>query len=195
MDINNNSNSNSNSNSTCSSGRTLPFDRSSFMYQSDHNPIKNFEVAGNYFSYIFEENNNIFLDNATISLKTRYNKYTQKADVNYTKIDIPGNNNNKQLQNLSIENIDEMNPEDYKGDFHKFLKYIKNVENELKEQYKCDDEIEIELKFTDKVKNNVTCEFKITNKKFSENSFKIEDILNTCDYYGLYCMLDIINGN
>ena len=29
--INNNSNSNSNSNSTCSSGRTLPFDRSSFM--------------------------------------------------------------------------------------------------------------------------------------------------------------------
>ena len=24
---------------------------------------------------------------------------------------------------------------------------------------------------------------------------QIEDILNTCDYYGLFCMLDIINGN
>ena len=48
------------------------------------------------------------------------NKNREKADVNYTKIDIRGNNN-QQIQNLSIENIKEINPENYR-EFWKIFK-------------------------------------------------------------------------
>ena len=77
------SNSNSNSNSNYSLGNSCPFDLSSFKKQSDHNPMNCFEVSGIYDSNILEEDNNIFLNNATISLNTKYNKNREKADVNY----------------------------------------------------------------------------------------------------------------
>ena len=189
MDINSNSNSNSN----YSLGNSCPFDLPSFQSQSDHNPMNLFEVSGIYDSNILEEDNNIFLNNATISLNTKYNKNREKADVNYTKINIQGNNN-QQIQNLSIENIKEINPENYKGNFGKFLKFIKEVETELKDQNKFEEEIEIDLKLTEEKKDDVTCEYIIKNKKFNENNFNDYDILNKCDYYGLYSMLTNMNG-
>ena len=117
----------------------------------------------------------------------------KKTDVNYTKIDIRGNNN-QQIQNLSIENIKEINPENYKGNFGKFLKFIKKVETELKEQNKFEEEIEIDLKLTEEKKDDVTCEYIIKNKKFNENNFNDYDILNKYDYPGLYYMLTNMNG-
>ena len=185
--------SNSNSLSNHSFSNFRPFENSSYQNQSDHNPMLYCEVGGNYCSIIHEEDNHTFLNNTTISLKTKYNKCRDEADVNYIKINTQENNNNEQIKDLTIENIKEINPENYSGYFRKFLKFIKNVESELKLQNKCEEEIEIYLKFIEESKDNMKCEYEIKNKISDEYLFKDENILNNCDLYGLGFLLDALN--
>ena len=186
----------STSTSSFSMVSSCPLDHSSFQNKSinNSNSLSHYEVGGFYAPNNYEEDANIFPNNTTISLNVVYNKDIDKANVNYTKIDIQGNINEEQGLNLTIENIKKINPENFTGTYGKFLKFLKKVERELEDQFKSREKVEIDLKFTQKEKDNVTCEYFIKNKKVKENDLKDENILNNCEYNGLFYTLLNIDG-
>jgi hypothetical protein len=186
--------SSSTSSSSFSMVTSCPLDHSSFQNRSNNNSnsLSNYEVGGFYSHSNLEEDTNTFLNNITISLNVEYNKDIDKSNVNYTKIDIHGNIKEQGLK-LAIENIKKINPENYSGYYAQYLKFLKKVVGELEDQCKSEEKIEIDLKFTQKVKDNVTCEYFIKNKKINEKYFKDENILNNWEHSGLFYTLLNIN--
>ena len=186
--------SNSTSSSSFSMVTSCPLDHSSFQKKSNNNSnsLSNYEIGGFYSHSNFEEDTNTFLNNITISLNVEYNKDIGKSNVNFTKIDILGNIKEQGLK-LAIENIKNINPENYSGYYAQFVKFLKKVVCELEVQCKSEEKIEIDLKFTQEVKDNVTCEYFIKNEKIKENHFKDQNILNNWEHSGLFFTLLSIN--
>ena len=79
--------------------------------------------------------------------------------------------------------------------YQKFLEYLNKFDKELKNSYKTEKEIEIELKF--KMSKFgvfvVNCDLLVNNEEFEENCFKDENILKFSDYLGLYLMIETLN--
>ena len=79
--------------------------------------------------------------------------------------------------------------------YQKFLEYLNKFEKELKNSYKIEKEIEIELKF--KMSNFgeyiVNCDLFINDENFEENCFRDENILEFSEYPGLYLIIEALN--
>ena len=170
------------------------------MNQSNPNSLGLYEV-GNIFvntNIIEEEDAYKIMYNSIFFLNIEYNKSNKEVELNYSKIAVIENNNEKIL-NLSLEDIKNIRTEDINLNLNyiKFIKFLNKVESELKEKFRKNTKIEIDLQFTlqhpEKDIYKLRCLYTIKNINLKETEFKEEDILNNGDIDGLYYMLETLS--
>ena len=176
------------------------FTHSSVLNRSDPNSLGHYEV-GNVFSKtnnIEEESAYKIMNNSVFYMNFEYDRYKREVEIKYSKIAYFENNNEEKLIS-SIKDIKEIRAEDISLNLNylKFIKFLNVVESEIKEKYRKNNIIEIELQFNlehpEKDIYKLRCYYTIKNIKLKETIFKDEDILNNEDFNGLYCMLETLS--
>ena len=88
------------------------------------------------------------------------------------------------------------NTNDY---YFKFVQYLEQIETELKNKYKKEEEINITLKFKKQNSGNdnynIRCDLFIDKSQNNETEFKDEDLFNNTNLSGVSCMLEAILGD
>ena len=128
-------------------------------------------------------------------MSVEYKREKNETIIKYKKII------GKYLQNeekeFNIEEVKKLTLKDNELNYYyqKFLEYLNKFEKALKNFYKTEKEIEIELKF--KMSNfdeyKVNCDLLINNEEFEDNCLKDENILKFYDHQGLYLMIETLN--
>ena len=140
----------------------------------------------------------LILTNSEFIFKIKYDKEQDKAKITFTKISYI--DKNEETNTVSYDDIfkiissEDTNINSY---FDKFKQYLKDIEKDISDRYKIENEIEIILSINLKSEKNnkleVNSNFSINdNKKRDENNFADEDILESNTHTGLGCLLDEI---
>ena len=178
------------------------FTHPSVIKRSDPNSLGLYEI-GNRFSntnIIEEEDAYKIMRNSIFYLNIEYKRGIREVEINYNKIAVI-ENNSERILNLSIKDIKEIRAEDINLNLNylNFIKFLNIFESALKEKYRKDNKIEIELKFNlDHPERDIyklRCLYTIKNIALEETQFKDEDILNKNDYIGLFFMIQLLSDD
>ena len=201
INLNNNiasqNSSSSNFHSSNSSSDGNPFDKDSYKNRGPQG-LSFFSESG---EREYEKDKDIaylILTNSEFIFKIKYDKEQDKAKITFTKISYI--DKNEETNTVSYDDIfkiissEDTNINSY---FDKFKQYLKDIEKDISDRYKIENEIEIILSINLKSEKNnkleVNSNFCINdNKKRDENNFADEDILESNTHTGLGCLLDEI---
>ena len=189
--------SSSNFHSSYSSRDGNPFDKSSYKNRGPQG-LSFFSESG---EREYEKDKDIaylILTNSEFIFKIKYDKEQDKAKITFTKISyIDKNEETKTVSYDDIFKIISSEDTNINSYFDKFKQYLKDIEKDISDRYKIENEIEIKLSINLKSEKNnkleVNSNFFINdNKKRDENNFADEDILESNTHTGLGCLLDEI---
>ena len=189
--------SSSNFHSSNSSSIESPFDKDSYKYRGPQG-LSFFSESG---EREYEKDKDIaylILTNSEFIFKIKYDKEQDKAKITFTKISyIDKNEETKTVSYDDIFKIISSEDTNINSYFDKFKQYLKDIEKDISDRYKIENEIEIILSINLKSEKNnkleVNSNFSINdNKKRDENNFADEDILESNTHTGLGCLLDEI---
>ena len=201
INLNNNmpsqNSSSSNFHSSNSSSGENPFDKDSYKNRGPQG-LSFFSESG---EREYEKDKDIaylILTNSEFIFKIKYDKEQDKAKITFTKISyIDKNEETKTVSYDDIFKIISSEDTNINSYFDKFKQYLKDIEKDISDRYKIENEIEIILSINLKSEKNnkleVNSNFFINdNKKRDENNFADEDILESNTHTGLACLLDEI---
>ena len=170
----------------------LDFMTNSYFYNQNH--IYDY-LKQIHLSYLNKENALFILSESIFTLSIEYKKEKDETVIKYKKI-ICKNVLNEE-EELNIEEVKNLTSKINKLNYYyqNFLVYLNKFEKELKNFYKTEKKIEIELRF--KMSNFsefiVNCDLIINNEEFEEKCFKDENILKFSAYERIYLMIETLN--
>ena len=195
MPSQNSSSSNFHSSNSSSGGN--PFDKDSYINRGPQG-LSFFSESGEREYEKDKDKAYLILTNSEFIFKIKYDKEQDKAKITFTKISyIDKNEETKTVSYDDIFKIISSEDTNINSYFDKFKQYLKDIEKDISDRYKIENEIEIKLSINLKSEKNnkleVNSNFCINdNKKRNENNFADEDILESNTHTGLGCLLDEI---
>ena len=189
--------SSSNFHSSNSSGDGNPFDKDSYKNRGPQG-FSFFSESGEREYEKDKDRAYLILTNSEFIFKIKYDKEQDKAKITFTKISYI--DKNKETNTVSYDDIfNNISSDDnnINSNFDKFKQYLNDIEKDISDRYKIENEIEIKLSINLKSEKNnkleVNSNFVINdNEKRDENNFADEDILESNTHTGLGCLLDAI---
>ena len=189
--------SSSNFHSSNSSSGENPFDKNSYKNRGPQG-LSFFSESGEREYEKDKDKAYLILTNSEFIFKIKYDKEQDKAKITFTEISYI--DKNEETNTVSYDDIFKIiSSEDtnINSDFDKFKQYLKDIEKDISDRYKIENEIEIILSINLKSEKNnkleVNSNFFINdNEKRDENNFADEDILESNTHTGLGCLLDEI---
>ena len=170
----------------------LDFMRNNYFYNQNH--IYDF-LTRDQLICLNKEKAFFILSDSIFTLSVEYKKEKNETFIKYKNI-ICKNAFNEE-EEFKIEEVKSLTSKNNELNYYyqKFLEYLNKFDKELRNSYKTEKEIEIELKFKMSNYNEyiVNCELLINNEEFEENCFKDENILKFSDHQGLYLMIEALN--
>ena len=126
----------------------------------------------------------------------RYDKSSKELNIKYISIIYK----DEEGKDITITEDDVKKKKNNTNDYYfKFVQYLEQIETELKNKYKKEEEINITLKFKKQNSGNdnynIRCDLLIDKSQNDEKEFKDEDLFNNTNLSGVSCMLEAILGD
>lgn len=172
------------------------FEASSFLNKSDQ------KSAGFYSQSEQKQNEekydkvNLIFSDSEFKIKVRYDKSSKELNIKYISIIYK----DEEGKDITITEDDVKKKKNNTNDYYfKFVQYLEQIETELKNKYKKEEEINITLKFKKQNSGNdnynIRCDLFIDKSQNNETEFKDEDLFNNTNLSGVSCMLEAILGD
>jgi hypothetical protein len=172
------------------------FEASSFLNKSDQ------KSAGFYSQSEQKQNEekydkvNLIFSDSEFKIKVRYDKSSKELNIKYISIIYK----DEEGKDITITEDDVKKKKNNTNDYYsKFVQYLEQIETELKNKYKKEEEINITLKFKKQNSGNdnynIRCDLLIDKSQNDEKEFKDEDLFNNTNLSGVSCMLEAILGD
>lgn len=172
------------------------FEASSFLNKSDQ------KSAGFYSQSEQKQNEekydkvNLIFSDSEFKIKVRYDKSSKELNIKYISIIYK----DEEGKDITITEDDVKKKKNNTNDYYfKFVQYLEQIETELKNKYKKEEEINITLKFKKQNSGNdnynIRCDLFIDKSQNDEKEFKDEDLFNNTNLSGVSCMLEAILGD
>ena len=171
------------------------FTKNSFLEKTEGKGYTNYALNEEYQYEMTNDLAYFILSYSKFIIGVKYDETKKMTIIDYKEIICKNHENEK----INIESIKNFSSEVYNHNicYEKFNNYLTNLENELKEKYKKEEETEIILEIKKKGDdyNKVDCKLSIeggTEELGKESSFLDEDILNNNTHIGIGCLIEAI---
>ena len=171
------------------------FTKNSFLEKTEGKGYTNYALNEEYQYEMTNDLAYFILSYSKFIIGVKYDETKNMTIIDYKEIICKNHENEK----INIESIKNFSSEVYNLNicYEKFNNYLTNLENELKEKYKKEEETEIILEIKKKGDdyNKVDCKLSIeggTEELGKESSFLDEDILNNNTHIGIGCLIEAI---
>ena len=139
---------------------------------------------------------NLIFSDSEFKIKVRYDKSSKELNIKYISIIYK----DEEGKDITITEDDVKKKKNNTNDYYsKFVQYLEQIETELKNKYKKEEEINITLKFKKQNSGNdnynIRCDLFIDKSQNEETEFKDEDLFNNTNLSGVSCMLEAILGD
>ena len=188
-----------------------PFSSENFIGRSNGGNLSSYEINSQsqtvispaHVTIISSHNHDLekdyfVLSESSIPLIVKYEKGQNKGIIVYKEITYK--NEKGDLKKTNIEKVKDYYPSNdkIKEYYEKFILYLENVEKELKDRYKKEEETEIILTIKKEIDKQfcLSCNFFINDgrkEKGEESEFFVHNIFNEEDGCGFGCMLDALD--
>ena len=172
------------------------FEASSFLNKSDQKSAGFYSQSEQKQKEEKYDKVNLIFSDSEFKIKVRYDKSSKELNIKYISIIYK----DEEGKDITITEDDVKKKKNNTNDYYfKFVQYLEQIETELKNKYKKEEEINITLKFKKQNSGNdnynIRCDLLIDKSQNDEKEFKDEDLFNNTNLSGVSCMLEAILGD
>ena len=172
------------------------FEASSFLNKSDQKSAGFYSQSEQKQKEEKYDKVNLIFSDSEFKIKVRYDKSSKELNIKYISIIYK----DEEGKDITITEDDVKKKKNNTNDYYsKFVQYLEQIETELKNKYKKEEEINITLKFKKQNSGNdnynIRCDLFIDKSQNEETEFKDEDLFNNTNLSGVSCMLEAILGD
>ena len=172
------------------------FEASSFLNKSDQKSAGFYSQSEQKQKEEKYDKVNLIFSDSEFKIKVRYDKSSKELNIKYISIIYK----DEEGKDITITEDDVKKKKNNTNDYYfKFVQYLEQIETELKNKYKKEEEINITLKFKKQNSGNdnynIRCDLIIDKSQNEETEFKDEDLFNNTNLSGVSCMLEAILGD
>ena len=172
------------------------FEASSFLNKSDQKSAGFYSQSEQKQKEEKYDKVNLIFSDSEFKIKVRYDKSSKELNIKYISIIYK----DEEGKDITITEDDVKKKKNNTNDYYsKFVQYLEQIETELKNKYKKEEEINITLKFKKQNSGNdnynIRCDLLIDKSQNEETEFKDEDLFNNTNLSGVSCMLEAILGD
>ena len=172
------------------------FEASSFLNKSDQKSAGFYSQSEQKQKEEKYDKVNLIFSDSEFKIKVRYDKSSKELNIKYISIIYK----DEEGKDITITEDDVKKKKNNNNDYYsKFVQYLEQIETELKNKYKKEEETNITLKFKKQNSGNdnynIRCDLLIDKSQNDETEFKDEDLFNNTNLSGVSCMLEAILGD
>ena len=172
------------------------FEASSFLNKSDQKSAGFYSQSEQKQKEEKYDKVNLIFSDSEFKIKVRYDKSSKELNIKYISIIYK----DEEGKDITITEDDVKKKKNNTNDYYfKFVQYLEQIETELKNKYKKEEEINITLKFKKQNSGNdnynIRCDLFIDKSQNEETEFIDEDLFNNTNLSGVSCMLEAILGD